>query len=514
MWTCDVLRVETSISPCWWTSTEVSWRGDTSCPCQLRFVLFVGQPIHQQWAICEVRGAWLVLLFGLRIMCQHNIIGVMSSEDEDDFFSWFFSWMLWGKKEFGHAGERFPWRRGPCEGSSELSSFDGSPVPGDASRPVVWRLPEDGKWCAEVTGLQQCLFFLVCRGRNLSSRHMGCRCCAMFRQSGTAGVVPNPMLPRRHCLKALSKQNKFTTVHQKRTQRRSPRRGFSRGGSRHKEVDRLTTSLLKTVVYKELLSTSLQSKSMRQAPRMHTSILAALGRTVCNTTSIPYHRMCSWWALIQNWSTPRFGDHRGLKPQNVSVKGKLILSQADIHAGCWWGSRVGLQTSLHWRCLLRHESWLDVRGLVSLATSGRLVRKNICILRHLPTVRVADVARWSAKQASRCRTGFSAQPVLVQNVLVRFQVTRFWTPHSGRSYLPTATTLVGQYAEVCYPSYPWGHRGRPICEKPRRRTILWTTSRLRALSPQNAPDAIKVDFGWGGDLERRRSTTEVTIRRD
>ena len=47
----------------------------------------MGQPGHQQRANCEVRGSWLVLLLGLRIMREQSALGVMSSEDEDDFFS-------------------------------------------------------------------------------------------------------------------------------------------------------------------------------------------------------------------------------------------------------------------------------------------------------------------------------------------------------------------------------------------------------------------------------------------
>ena len=45
--------------------------------------------------------------------------------------------------------------------------------------------------------------FLVCRGRKLSSRHLGCRCCTAFTQFSTGIVIINAMLPRRHCLKAL-----------------------------------------------------------------------------------------------------------------------------------------------------------------------------------------------------------------------------------------------------------------------------------------------------------------------
>ena len=50
----------------------------------------MGRPNHQQRANCDVsgvRGVRLVLLFGLRIMCQQSMLEVMSSDDEDDSFS-------------------------------------------------------------------------------------------------------------------------------------------------------------------------------------------------------------------------------------------------------------------------------------------------------------------------------------------------------------------------------------------------------------------------------------------
>ena len=47
----------------------------------------VGRLRHQQRAMSDVRCLWPVLLFGLRIVCQQNMMEVMSSEDEDDITS-------------------------------------------------------------------------------------------------------------------------------------------------------------------------------------------------------------------------------------------------------------------------------------------------------------------------------------------------------------------------------------------------------------------------------------------
>ena len=42
-------------------------------------------------------------------------------------------------------------------------------------------------------------------------------------------------------------------------------------------------------------------------------VTAALEKSVCDSKSIPLHRLYSWWILVQNWRTLRFGDHRGLE---------------------------------------------------------------------------------------------------------------------------------------------------------------------------------------------------------
>ena len=46
------------------------------------------------------------------------------------------------------------------------------------------------------------------KGRNLCSRHLGCKCCTEVVQSSTASVVINAMLPRRRCLKTREKKKR------------------------------------------------------------------------------------------------------------------------------------------------------------------------------------------------------------------------------------------------------------------------------------------------------------------
>ena len=70
-----------------------------------------------------------------------------------------------------------------------------------------------------------------------------------------------------------------------------------------KVAERLTESPICKFTFKELLSTTLQGGPARQAPRMYTSMLAALERNVRGTQRVPFYRIYSWWMLIQSWSS-------------------------------------------------------------------------------------------------------------------------------------------------------------------------------------------------------------------
>ena len=75
-----------------------------------------------------------------------------------------------------------------------------------------------------------CGFSLFGRGRNLSIRHLGCRCCTTFRQSSTGGDVITATLPRRHCLKSTLETKQKSFVTSGRTDVRTDVRGVRMGG--------------------------------------------------------------------------------------------------------------------------------------------------------------------------------------------------------------------------------------------------------------------------------------------
>ena len=57
---------------------------------------------------------------------------MISHDEEDEHSAWNLFLDVAGQSRSGHAGGKFPRRRGACEDSAELSSFSGSPLPGGA----------------------------------------------------------------------------------------------------------------------------------------------------------------------------------------------------------------------------------------------------------------------------------------------------------------------------------------------------------------------------------------------
>ena len=93
-----------------------------------------------------------------------------------------------------------------------------------------------------------------------------------------------------------------------------------------KAENRWTSQHLFNLAYKDLLSKALQAKRTHQAHRVYTSMLGALEHIVIDTKNIPYFRIFSWWMLVQTCGMLRFGDHRGLRPSDVSVKNECFFS--------------------------------------------------------------------------------------------------------------------------------------------------------------------------------------------
>ena len=59
---------------------------------------------------------------------------------------------------------------------------------------------------------------------------------------------------------------------------------------------------------------------------MYTTMLAALEEITMKVDEAVYHRVYSWWILVQTWCTLRFSDHRGASPQEVKVDASGLVA--------------------------------------------------------------------------------------------------------------------------------------------------------------------------------------------
>ena len=70
-----------------------------------------------------------------------------------------------------------------------------------------------------------------------------------------------------------------------------------------RDSNRLTSSAVYQVAYKELLATAVPRKPRKQGPRMYVSMLDSLEELVSDTAASPYLRIDRWWILLQNRAT-------------------------------------------------------------------------------------------------------------------------------------------------------------------------------------------------------------------
>ena len=207
-------------------------------------------------------------------------------------------------------------------------------------------------------------------------------------------------------------------------------------------VERLTNTQLYNVSYKELLSSASPARHAKQAPRVLVSILSALEGLVVDTEAAIYLRIFAWWLLLQNWATLRFSDRRGIEPNNVTVRAgswRALLTRSKT---------IGADRSVVSRplvvdpcCFTCHADWLTV-GWGLLQQHAGYERD---YLLPSPTTNLLGFR----KKVLRYDTAFALQIRAFRSLrsssgpLLFPTRSHFWTPHSGRAFLPSATTALG-----------------------------------------------------------------------
>ena len=190
------------------------------------------------------------------------------------------------------------------------------------------------------------------------------------------------------------------------------------------------------------MSTALPGRPPKQAPRMLTTMLAALEQSVAQLSAQPYLRLFSWWVLLQNWGTLRFSDHRGSPPSEIKVSqigftARLLRSKTTGSDKQVLSRRVFISSS----CYFTTPDWLKIGWdlLQSLAPFDR-----DCLMPAPSTHYVA-----CKRQELRYDTAYALQSELLAslslsgNPLFTKMITPFWTPHSGRAFFPSSAAALG-----------------------------------------------------------------------
>ena len=205
---------------------------------------------------------------------------------------------------------------------------------------------------------------------------------------------------------------------------------------------RITTSSLYLVIQKELLANSIPGRPTRQAPRMFMSMLAALEELTVNDKALPYYRVYAWWILLQSWGTMRFSDHRGLKPTDVHVTGNSMTTKLTRSKTTGDDKDVAFRmVHIASCCFLISPSWLS--------TGWFLLKSLADFPRDFLLPAPASNCTGCLRKELRYDIGFAMQNRVLSSLKFNEQqsLTRtsasFWSPHSARSFLPSATAGLG-----------------------------------------------------------------------
>ena len=206
--------------------------------------------------------------------------------------------------------------------------------------------------------------------------------------------------------------------------------------------DRLTDSALYDVTKRELLASALPGKQPRQAPRFPVIVLAALEANVIALDTPVFWRVLSWWILLQSWATLRFDDHRGKVPSDLNVSetglvGKLTRSKVS-----------GPDKKLNYRLLVVHSS-SHVQHKDWLVSGWKVLDKEAPYIRDYLLPAPTNNFRGFKRKELKYQAAFGIQSQIISWLscrgqrLFRASTGHYFSPHSGRNFLPTATAVLG-----------------------------------------------------------------------
>ena len=171
-------------------------------------------------------------------------------------------------------------------------------------------------------------------------------------------------------------------------------------------------------------------------------LLAAFEETVLAGDKPLFLRVLSWWLLIQCWGTKRFDDHRGLLPRDIS-----ITEEGSKQNSPGRRSRVPTSASISERYSFLHQHTSNSKNW--LAAGWELLKKGAPHDRdYLLPSPTNNFLGFKTKEL-KYSTAFAAQTHIITTARFRglkvfdFSTGHYYTPHSGRNFLPSAASVLG-----------------------------------------------------------------------
>ena len=206
--------------------------------------------------------------------------------------------------------------------------------------------------------------------------------------------------------------------------------------------EKMTTGALYGAVYKELLATAQPGRTPKQAPRYPLVVVESLEVLVMDDGALFFFRICAWWLLLQCWGTLRFDDHRGLHPTTgFSVSGNSLVAQLTR------SKTIGPDRALTRRtvvvsevCYVRKPDWLS-RGWELLQSQASYPRDYLLPMpsSNFKGCRQREL-QYHTAHALQCRV--LGNLTIGGEKLFDHPIGTYWSPHSGRNFLPSAATAL------------------------------------------------------------------------
>ena len=206
--------------------------------------------------------------------------------------------------------------------------------------------------------------------------------------------------------------------------------------------DKLTDSALYDVTRKELFAAALPGRAPRQAPRFPSILLGAFEDNVMDSSLPVFWRVLSWWLLFQSWSTLRFDDHRGIIPEDLEISETGLVGRLSRSKVTGRDKRVAFRVLvIHPSAFVHQKDWLT--------TGWALLSKEAPYVRDYLLPAPANNFRGFKRKELTYHTAFAVQSQIVSLAsyrglrIFRTPTTHYYTPHSGRNFMPTSTAVLG-----------------------------------------------------------------------